>query len=79
MNPNDLSEKLSEYSSSNEIAVVEGVTNEHIYHFCAGYVHIYEGEDYFEISFDLTLKIILKWFYRKVYWKVWSLFHREFK
>ena len=69
MKPNELIEKLQKLPSDNNIALVEGVTNEHIYDLTADYIHISGDENYFEISFELTFKMILKWLKMKFYWK----------
>lgn len=76
MKPSQLIEKIQEYPSDLNIALVEGNTNEHIYDIRAGYIHISGTENYFEISFNLTFKIILKWFYYRIRWELFSLFKR---
>lgn len=77
MKPFQLFETILEYPSDQNIALVEGVTNEHIYDIRAGYIHISGTENYFEISFNLTFKIILKWFYWRIRWEFFNLFKRK--
>ena len=50
MKPKELIEKLQELPSDLDIAIVEGVTNNHIYDFYSGWTHISGDENYFELS-----------------------------
>ena len=46
MKPKELIEKLQELPSDLDIAIVEGVTNNHIYDFYSGWTHISGDENY---------------------------------
>lgn len=73
MKPKELIEELQKLPSDLDIAIVEGVTNEHIYNFHCGYLHISGDENYFEMSFDFTFKMILKWIISKIKIACWKL------
>ena len=77
MKPKELIEKLQEFPSDLDIAIVEGVTNNHIYNFYSGWTHISGDENYFELSFDLDFKTILRWFKMKIYFKFWDLKYKK--
>lgn len=77
MKPKELIEKLQELPSDLDIAIVEGVTNNHIYDFYSGWTHISGDENYFELSFDLNFKTILRWFKMKIYFKFWDLKYKK--
>ena len=77
MKPKELIKELQKMPSDLDIAIVEGVTNEHIYNFHSGYLHISGDENYFEISFDFTFKMILKWLTCRIKMTLWELKNRK--
>lgn len=77
MKKKELISKLSEASSVEEIALVECVTNEHIYDWTCDYIHISGDDNFYEIYFTLMLRFLLKYIYARIRFFLWKLFKKE--